>query len=90
MYLADTLSRASLKNTMQSKAEEEAETLHATYFLPISEPRLKEIQAGTAQDDTLQQLKETISSGGPDTKREVPHVSIPISQLEMGYQHKMI
>ena len=29
MYLADTLSRAFLKNSIQSKAEEEAETIHA-------------------------------------------------------------
>jgi len=54
MYLADTLSRASLKNITQSKAEEETESIHATDFLPISEPQLKEIQAETARDDTLQ------------------------------------
>ena len=41
MYLADTLSRAFFKNTIQSKAEEEAETIHATDFLPISEPQLR-------------------------------------------------
>ena len=56
IYLADTLSRAFLKSTIQSKAEEEAETIHATDFLPISELQPKEIQAQTAQDDTLQQL----------------------------------
>ena len=72
MYLADTLSRAFLKNTIQSKAEEEAETIHATDFLPISEPKLREIQAETAQDDTLQQLKKTIISGWPDSKKEAP------------------
>ena len=71
MYLADTLSRASLKNITQSKAEEETESFHATDFLPISEPQLKEVQAETAQDDTLQQLKKTIISGWPETKKEV-------------------
>ena len=71
MYLADTLSRAFLKSTTQSKAEEKAETIHATDFLPISEPQLREIQAETAQDDILQQLKKTIISGWPDTKKEV-------------------
>ena len=65
MYLADTLSRAF------PKAEEEAETIHATDFLPISEPQLREIQAETAEDDTLQQLKKIIISGWPDTKKEV-------------------
>ena len=68
MYLADTLSRAFLKNTIQSKAEEEAETIHETDFLPTSEPQLREIQAEIAHDDTLQQLKRTIISGWPDTK----------------------
>ena len=72
MHLADTLSRAFLKTTVQSKAEEEAETIHAIDFLPISEPQLREIQAETAQDDTLQQLKKTIISGWPNTKKEVP------------------
>ena len=72
MYLADTLYRDFLKNTIQSKAEEEAETIHATDFLSISERQLREIQAETAQDDTLQQLKKTIISGWPDTKKEVP------------------
>ena len=54
MYLADPLSRASLKNITQSKAEEETESIHATDFLPISELQLKEIQAETARDDTRQ------------------------------------
>ena len=71
MYLADNLSRAFHKSTIQSKAEEEAETIDATDFLPISEPQLREIQAETAQDDTLQQLKKTIIRGWPDTKKEV-------------------
>ena len=72
MYLADTLSRAFLKSSIQSKAEKETETIHATDFLPISEPQLREIQAETSQDDTLQQLKKTIISGWPGTKKEVP------------------
>jgi len=71
IYLADTLSRASLKNITQSKAEEETESIHATDFLPISEPQLKEIQAETARGDTLQQLKKTIISGWPETNNEV-------------------
>ena len=77
MYLADTLSRAFLRSSIRSKAEEEAETIHATDFLPISEPQLKEIQAETAQDDTLQQLKKTIISGWPDKKKEVPRCLHP-------------
>ena len=81
MYLADTLSRASLKNITQSKAEEETESIHATDFLPISEPQLKEIQAETGRDDTLQQLKKTIISGWPETKKEVPMCLHPYFQV---------
>ena len=39
MYLADTLSRASLKNITQSKAEDETESIHATDFLRASAKR---------------------------------------------------
>ena len=90
MYLADTLSRAFLKSTTQSKAEEEAETIHATDFLPISEPQLREIQAETAQDDILQQLKKTIISGWPDTKKEVPTCRHPYFLVRVSYQHRMV
>ena len=72
MYLADTLSRAFMKTTDRSRVEEETESIHAIDFLPISEPQLREIQAETAQDDALQQLKKLIVSGWPDTKQEVP------------------
>ena len=89
MYLADTLSRASLKNITQSKAEEETESIHATDFLPISEPQLKENQAETGREDILQQLKKTIISGWPETKKKVPIVSTHTSKLETSYQHKM-
>ena len=63
MNLADTLSRAFIKNSTQSSAEEEAESVHASDFLPISEPQLKEIQEETTQDHTLQQLKQVIIIG---------------------------
>ena len=82
MYLADTLSKAFLKNTIQSKAEEETETIHANDVLPISEPQLREIQAETARDDTLQQLKKTIISGWPDAKKEVPTCLHPYFLVE--------
>ena len=81
MYLADTLSRASLKNVTQSKAEEETESIHATDFLPFSEPQLKEIQAETGRDYTFLQLKKTTISGWPETKTEVPTCLHPYVQV---------
>ena len=77
MYLADTLSRASLKNLDRSRAEEETETIHGVDFLPISDPQLQEIQTETAKDATLQNLKETIISGWPAKKQDVPDALHP-------------
>ena len=65
----------------QSKAEEETESIHATDFLPISEPQLKEIPVEPGGDDTLQQLKKTIISGWPETKKEVPTCLHPYFQV---------
>ena len=85
IYLADTLSRASLKNTTKSKAETETESIHATDFLSITESQLKEIQEETAQDDTHQQPKKTIISGW----KKSLHASIRILLLEMSNHHNM-
>ena len=82
MYLADTLSIAFLKSTIQSKAEEEAETIHATDFVPISEPQLREIQAETAQDDTLQQLKKTIIFKGQCCMEPTPEFKVASDEQE--------
>ena len=68
-------------NFTQSKAEDETESIHATDFLPILEPQLKEIQEETGRDDTLQQLKKTIISGWPETKKEVPTCLHPYFQV---------
>ena len=52
MYLADTLSRAYLKNEARSPVEQEVKTIHMMDFLPISEPQLREIQEATQYDPT--------------------------------------
>ena len=65
MFLADTLSQASLKKDegQKSETQEEAEHIHMINHLPISQPQLKEIQKETTNDKTLQLLKETILNG---------------------------
>ena len=72
MYLADTLSRAYLKNEARSPVEQEVETIHMMNFLPISEPQLREIQEATQCDPTLQALKKVILDGWPDLKDNLP------------------
>ena len=69
-YFADTLSRAFLKNTVQSKAEKKTYSIHAIDYLPISQPQPNEIQVETAKDDTLNNWKKWSSPGGQKQRRK--------------------
>ncbi|CAG2226647.1 unnamed protein product [Mytilus edulis] len=73
MYLADTLSRAYLKDTHTESESEEIEAINMIKDLAISEERLKEIQQHTETDTQLQKLKHVIQSGWPDIKSDVSH-----------------
>ena len=76
MYLADTLSRAYLSlsptDTLRSETEKEVESIHAVYYLAISEQQLSEIKQETAKDPTLQTLKNVILGGWPENSSSVP------------------
>lgn len=72
MYLADTLSRAFLRNNQRSEAEEEVESIHVVDYLAISKQQLEEIQKETLKDPTLQVVKKTILEGWPDSNSTVP------------------
>ena len=63
IYLSDTLSRAYLSITDRSSAEEEAERIHGSDFLSISEPQLVEVQHETAADPVMQSLTQVTGSG---------------------------
>ena len=52
MFLADTLSRASIPG--DEKSGPEFETINMMKYLPISDERLKEIQRETKNDESLQ------------------------------------
>jgi hypothetical protein len=71
MYLADTLSRAYLSGHTPNKFESELESVNMMKNMPISEPRLKDIQRHTAGDETLCLLKQVIQQGWPQSKKEV-------------------
>ena len=53
MLLADNLSRAYSEEYERSGTESEVDCIHATYFLPVPDPQLKELQRETACDPTL-------------------------------------
>ena len=89
MYLADTLSRAYLKNASNSSEpaaevlviEKELEQIHMADFLPISQPRIEEIQRETESDRAMQILKSTILQGWPSTKSAAPPETSPYYQI---------
>ena len=71
MHLADTLSSAYLSANPTTKSCEQMESVNIVEYLPISEPRIRDIQLYTEADENLQVLKHTILSGWPETKEDV-------------------
>lgn len=69
MYIADTLSRAYLKETDNSDFEKNLEIVNMVQYLPMTESRLSDIRKHTCSDESLQVLKDTILQGWP-LKRE--------------------
>ena len=63
MFLADTLSRASIPDGGQHVPE--FETINMMKYLPISDERLQEIQRETRSDESLQVLTAVIHQGWP-------------------------
>ena len=70
MHLADTLSRAFLASSENTQGE--FERGNALKLLPMSEERQKRIKKSTKADEVLQQLKDVIQKGWPDTIRTFP------------------
>ena len=81
MYMADTLSRASLKNKTtqkhevqdvininRSRTEQEAEEIEMVSYLPLRDTTIQEIQKHTESDPDLQALTTIIKDGWPEGK----------------------
>ena len=66
--LADTLSRASLK---ELQADEDEIQVNMLERISISEPKYTELQQKTANE--FHELYAMIQAGWPETKRQVPH-----------------
>ena len=79
MYLADTLSRAFLKNTIQSKAEEEAETIHATDFSLSQSPNWGKFKQKQLKMTLSNSWRKPSSVDGLTRRRKSPRLCTRIS-----------
>ncbi|XP_022816936.1 uncharacterized protein K02A2.6-like [Spodoptera litura] len=73
MYIADTLSRAPLKEKMhdQVSTEVEIQTCFMLEHVPFSQPRLEAIQKETDLDSDCRWLIKYITKGWPKNRRDV-------------------
>ena len=84
MYVADTLSRAYLKNKTtrkhevqdvininRSRAEQESEEINVVSYLPLRDTTIKEIQNDTETDPNLQGLATIFKHGWSESKDTV-------------------
>ena len=75
MYVADTLSRASLnRKSADSELNDDMEVVvHSLVTnLPLTEEKLTQMKSETAQDETLQELLKVVKSGWPSHRSKVP------------------
>ncbi|XP_021351342.1 uncharacterized protein K02A2.6-like [Mizuhopecten yessoensis] len=77
MYMADILSRAYLDVGDKTAQMDDTNTVNMAQFLPISEPRLHEIQKQTYTNKSLQTLMEVILEGWPGSKSKTPALAQP-------------
>ncbi|CAB3998030.1 Hypothetical predicted protein [Paramuricea clavata] len=90
MFLADTLSRASIPG--DGKSGPEFETINTMKYLPISDERLKEIQRETKSYESIQVLATVIRQGWPEQKEDLPNVVTPYFNIrdEMSIQDGLV
>ncbi|RXN08425.1 retrotransposon-like family member retr-1 [Labeo rohita] len=72
LYIADTLSRAYLKEQVESLLEDELQVHTLSVCLPVSKEKQETFRTATIQDAELQQVVNVVQSGWPDDIREVP------------------
>ena len=76
LVIADTLSRAYLPDQSDSHTSLEFE-VNVVSTLPISKPKLNQLQSMTQCDPDLQQLVQITQKGWPDRKSKVPTQCLP-------------
>lgn len=87
MYLADTLSRAYLKDPVENDPELENIVHTVARHLAVSPNKKKKLQEATKSDETLQMVIKYHKNGWPKSKWEVHELALSFwslqSQLEM-------
>ena len=79
--VSDGLSRVYLPNTEEDDKSLEYQVHLLVSNLPVSEPKLREIQNVTENDQVLQKLKKLILDGFPDSKSSMPPEPLPNFQV---------
>ena len=77
----NTLSRAYLPNTEEDDKSLEYQVHLIVSNLLVSEPKLREIQNATENDQVLQKLRKLILDGFPDSKSSMPPELFPYFQV---------
>ena len=85
MYLADTLSRASLTNNESNlevlTIEKELEEIQIVDFMPVRKARIEEIREENQRDDAMQALEMVIFNGWPKKKKDLSRDVTPYYQV---------
>ena len=76
LVVADALSRAYLPNQPEDNTSYEFE-VNVVTTLPISAPKLNQLQSMTKSDSDLQKLMRLTENGWPDHKSKVPSCCLP-------------
>ena len=77
----DALSRAYLPNTEEDDKSLGYQVHLLVSNLPVSEPKLREIQNATENDQVLQKLRKLILDALPDSKSSMPPELLPFFQV---------
>ena len=74
MFLADTLSRAYIKGEPDKELEEEIDVMVNSVMrdLPASAGKLDQIRKLTDEDSSLQNLKQIVMEGWPESRKKIP------------------
>ena len=83
MYIADTLSRAYLSETLPSKEVKSLEFVDYTENLRVSPPRLAKIEHASAQDQVCTDLRQVILQGWPNDIDKYEPCLLPFFQFRV-------
>ena len=81
MLVPDWLSQDYLPNTEEDDKALEYQVYLLVSNLPVSRPKLREIQNATENDQVVQKLRKLMLDGFPDSKSSMPPELIPYFQV---------